>query len=118
MVQLLNCIASTAEGSERCLVLQLHTSSPANLICAYTPKLTASSGSKDKFYDDLAQTIRGLHKKEPLLILGDFNARVGVAHAPWPICLCQFGTGKRSLELCCQQDLCNSNEFFHANPQQ
>ena len=55
-----------------------HPGWPCNLICAYASKLTASPESKDKFYDDLAQTIRGLPEKEPLFILGDFNAR-GVA---------------------------------------
>ena len=44
---------SPTEGSERLLVIQLHTT--ANLTCAYTPTLTASPESKDKIYDDFAQ---------------------------------------------------------------
>ena len=62
-------------------------------------------------------------RKGPLFILGDFNARVGVDHNSWPICLGQFCTGKinengqRLLEFCCHHGLCISNIFFNMKPQ-
>lgn len=67
--------------------------------------------------------IRSVLDKHPLLITGDFNARVGTDHDSWPTCLGKFGTGKmnengqRMLELYCQHELCISNTFFNTKPQ-
>ena len=55
---------------------------------------------------------------ESVLLLVDFNARVGADHASWPRCLGRFGigsineNGKRQLELCTLHDLCITNLFF------
>ena len=56
-------------------------------------KTSHSSGRevKDKFYDDLAATIKKVPEREALFILGDFNARVGADHNSWPTCLGCFG---------------------------
>ncbi|XP_050707118.1 uncharacterized protein LOC126992423 [Eriocheir sinensis] len=121
---LLGTITPPTDGTERILSLQLNTSvGPATLISAYAPTLTSSTEAKDRFYDDLSFTISRVPEKEPLFILGDFNARVGAGYTSWPTCLGHFGTGKmnengqRLLEFCCHHGLCVSNTFFDTKPQ-
>nr|XP_027220778.1 craniofacial development protein 2-like [Penaeus vannamei] len=65
-----------------------------SLISIHAPTLTSSAELKDKFYYDLNAITRSVPDKQTLLIAGDFNARVGTDHDPWPTCLGKFGTGK------------------------
>ena len=75
------------------------------------------------FYENLASIIRNIPSKEQVVVLGDFNARVGADHDSWPSCLGQLGVGKinengqRLLELCTFHDLCITNSFFRTKPQ-
>ena len=75
------------------------------------------------FYENLASIIRNISSKEQVVVLGDFNARVGADHDSWPFCLGQFGMGKmnengqRLLELCTFHDVCITNSFFPTKPQ-
>ena len=109
---------------KRILSLQLHSSvGPVTLISAHAPTLSATTEVKDKFYDDLAATIKKVPEREALFILGDFNARVGADHNSWPTCLGCFGIGKMNengqhfLEFCCYYGLCVSNTFFNTKLQ-
>ena len=38
---------------------------------------------KDKFYDDLDSVISATPRTVKLILLGDFNARVGTEHQTW-----------------------------------
>ena len=56
---LLRSIISPTAGSERILSLQLYSSvGPVTLINAYAPTLSSTTQVEDKFYDDLAATIK------------------------------------------------------------
>ena len=46
-------------------------------VSAYAPTMTNSDDVKDKFYEDLNTLVCSIPKFNKLLILGDFNARVG-----------------------------------------
>lgn len=64
--------------SERVMHIKLNTvTGTIHLISAYAPTLTSSSEIKDAFYSELEDSIKRLPKKHSLIILGDFNARVG-----------------------------------------
>jgi hypothetical protein len=71
----------------------------------------------------LQTVINGIPTQEQLLLLGDFNARVGADHDSWPCCLGHYGSGKinengqRLLELCTLRDMCITNSFFQTKPQ-
>ena len=78
---------------------------------------------KDDFYNQLDSLLGLVPKNEHIILLGDFNARVGADYSAWPSCLGRFGIGKmnengqRLLELCSYHDLCITNTFFQTKPQ-
>ena len=49
-----------------------------SVVCAYAPTAKALPSIKLKFYDDLHDTIDRIPHNDILVMLGDFNARVGV----------------------------------------
>ena len=121
---LLGMVAPCQQGTERLLTLRLHTTTgPAYLISAYAPTLNATMQTKDEFYNQLDSLLSSISKDEHVILLGDFNARVGADYTSWPSCLGRFGTGKlnengqRLLELCSYHDLCITNTFFQTKPQ-
>ena len=121
---LLRMVEPGSGGSEHLLTLRLNsTTGPVTLISVYAPALSAKPGTKDMFYENLASIIRNIPSKEQVVVLGDFNARVGADHNSWPSCLGQFGVGKmnengqRLLELCTFHDLCITNSFVRTKSQ-
>ena len=82
---LLGSIVPPTVRSEIILSLQLHSSAgPVTLISAYAPTLSSTTEVKDKFYDNLAATIKKVPEREALFILRDFHTRVGADHNSWP----------------------------------
>ena len=121
---LLSMIETGINGTERLLSLRLNTTAgPLTLVSVYAPTMSATSDTKDEFYENLAAIISSVPNNEQLVLLGDFNARVGADHDTWPSCLGQFGVGKmnengqRLLELCTYHDLCIANSYFRTKPQ-
>ena len=105
------------QTTECLMLLAINTADgPINLLCAYA--LVASAEVKDAFYSQLDSLIQGISRRENLIILGDFNARVGSDNEAWPNCPGNFGVGKcndngqRLLKLCSFQELCVTNTFF------
>lgn len=99
--------------SERIMVCRLSTDGGfVTVIAAYAPTLTSSPESKDHFYEPLNETVREVRSDDRLLILGDFNARVGQSVTSWPDCLGHHGigsineNGQRLFEFCSRNLLC------------
>uniref|UniRef100_A0A0L8FT94 Endonuclease/exonuclease/phosphatase domain-containing protein n=1 Tax=Octopus bimaculoides TaxID=37653 RepID=A0A0L8FT94_OCTBM len=91
---LLKLVKLNSDGSEWILSLLLHTfDGPVNLISAYAPILYSSQDAKDKFYDQLSMKIQAISNGEQLVLLGDFNTRVGADHDYRLRCLGQYGVG-------------------------
>ena len=65
--------------NERLIKWRLPLSQGRNLtlICAYAPTLLSEETTKYRFYEELTASVRGVDKTDKLIILGDFNARVG-----------------------------------------
>ena len=45
--------------------------------------MTSPDEVKDKFYDDLDSVISAAPRTDKLILLGNFNARVGTDHQTW-----------------------------------
>ena len=121
---LLSMVEPGSSSSEQLLNLHLNTTEgPVTLISVYAPTLSATPDAKDEFYGNLASTIRNIPSTEQLVLLGDFNTRVGADNNSWPSCLDLFGVGKMNenrqwlLELCVFHNLCIINSFFKTKPQ-
>ena len=87
------------------------------LLSIYAPTLQANEQILDSFYGCLRDTIAMTPAADKLILLGDFNARVGNDNQTWNV-LGPFGMGKmnssglRLLELCSEFDLNICNTFF------
>uniref|UniRef100_A0A8D8PW97 Craniofacial development protein 2 n=2 Tax=Cacopsylla melanoneura TaxID=428564 RepID=A0A8D8PW97_9HEMI len=71
-------ITSVYMISERIIAIKIDTK-PINsfVIQCYAPNLDSEQNVKDQFYDDLRQTINHKLFQEVVILLGDFNAKVG-----------------------------------------
>ncbi|XP_022797664.1 craniofacial development protein 2-like [Stylophora pistillata] len=105
--KLVQMVEPGSTKSERIMHIKLNTDlGPTNLLSVYAPTLTSSTDAKDTFYSQLDDAIKHIPNNEVLILLGDFNARVGNDQGSWPDCLGHFGVGKcnengqRLLELC------------------
>ena len=77
LARTLLCSAGDSFGGEK-----RHSSLFMSVVSIYAPTSRASSAVKEKFFHDLQTVLDGLHDNDILLVLGDFNARVGSASRP------------------------------------
>ncbi len=88
------------------------------LISAYAPTLTNPEDVKDRFYEDLETLLSSVNRSDKLILLGDFNARVGRDSAAWEGVIGKSGVGKcnsngmRLLESCSSYGLIITNTIF------
>ncbi len=90
----------------------------ATLISAYAPTLDAEHNIKDDFYRALDAILQKTPATDRLILMGDFNARVGTEHLVWCKVIGQHGVGKmnhnglRLLSLCAEHQLVITNTIF------
>ncbi|RXN37861.1 LINE-1 retrotransposable element ORF2 [Labeo rohita] len=70
-------LISTEKISERIMVAHFAGNPVTTLIIAYAPTEDKSDSEKDKFYEDLQKCTKDIPIHNVLIILGDFNARIG-----------------------------------------
>ena len=84
----------------------------------YAPTLQADPADKDKFYSDLRKLVRNTPANDKVVILGDFNARVGRDSEAWKGVLGKHGVGNCNdngrllLEFCAELQLLITNTIF------
>ena len=106
--------------SERLMKLRipLGKSRYLTVISAYAPTLTSPDEDKEQFYEHLDQVIRSTSQSDKLVVLGDFNARVGRDFSSWEGVLGRHGVGKVNdnglllLSKCAEHSLCITNTLF------
>nr|VZI09796.1 unnamed protein product [Spirometra erinaceieuropaei] len=90
----------------------------ATIISAYAPTMTNPDAVKDKFYEDLHALLATVTKVDKLIVLGDFNARVGTDHTAWRGVLGPHGLRGSNdnvlllLRTCAEHRLTLTNTFF------
>ena len=83
------------DGNERITTLRLQKKKgTTTLVNVYAHTLYADEQVKDVFYSELNLIVSKLPRHDQLVILGDFNSRVGADHESWTPCLGNFGFGK------------------------
>ena len=121
MSTLVNKLDQPPQGiSDRLMTLRLSLKGKkfATLISAYAPTMTNPDEVKEKFYEDLNQVISSVPKQDKLILLGDFNARVGQDHETWAGVLGTQGIGACNdnglllLQTCASHNLLITNTIF------
>ena len=90
----------------------------ATIVSAYALTMTNPDEVKDKFYDDLDSVISATPRTDKLILLGDFNARVGTDHQTWEGVIGTEGIGKCNsnglllLKKCAEHELLITNTVF------
>ena len=88
------------------------------IISAYAPTLGSSDETKEQFYSTLSDIIKDVPSSHKLLLLGDFNARVGMDYDSWENVIGKHGVGRENsngtllLSLCSQHNLMITNTIF------
>ena len=106
--------------SERLMTLRLPLvrDKYCTIISAYAPTLCSDDDVKDSFYNLLDHTVSRIDKRDKLVLMGDFNARVGRDFQMWEGVLGRHGVGKmnsnglRLLTFCTEHELTISNSLF------
>jgi hypothetical protein len=121
--KLLDKIEQPTAVNERIIRLRIPLVSGrfTSVISIYAPTLVSSEDEIVAFYTALSSLLNSIPKEEGIILLGDFNARVGVDFDTWKP-LGHFGIGKMNynglllLQLCTQFDMAITNTFFRQNP--
>ena len=86
------------------------------VIQAYAPSSNAEEAEVERFYEDLQDLLELTLKKDVLLILGDWNAKVGSQETPGVTGKFDFGVrneaGQRLIEFCQENALVIANTLF------
>ena len=90
----------------------------ATFIQVYTPTADSSNDEINSFYNDLQITLNSILKKDYCIILGDFNAKIGIYQPLWKDTMGKFGIGninecsERLLQFCITSKLFVVNTAF------
>ena len=106
--------------SERLMTLRLKLTKNdyATVISAYAPTLDSEEAVKDAFYESLDAVLTETPKSDKIILLGDFNARVGRDNRLWGGVIGKNGLGNvnangvRLLSLCAEHGLTITNTLF------
>ena len=69
-------IADIKPHSDRILEVTLNSRAETTLLYIYAPQSHRPEEEKDQFYTQLSSIISKTNKKGPLIVMGDFNARL------------------------------------------
>jgi len=82
--------------NERMIELQLPLTQNryCTVIPAYAPTMTNSADKTNEFYAQINETLGNISDFDKIILLGDFNARIGINNNTWKNLIGNFGTGK------------------------
>ena len=83
----------------------------ATVLSVYAPTLQAETGVEEAFSHDLHNLLQQVDSKEKLLILGDFNTRVGQDFQLWKGVLGRHGIGNSNDNRCLVLEFCSDHQL-------
>ena len=89
-------LSSLPKGLNDCLMtlsLPLSDKKQLTVISTYAPTMTSPKEVREKFYDDLNTLIKSMPRCDKLILLGNFNARVGTDYKTWSNVIGENGVG-------------------------
>ncbi|VDL93536.1 unnamed protein product [Schistocephalus solidus] len=89
----LPCLPQDINDHLMSLRLPLRGDQFATIISAYASLMTSNDPAKDEFYEDLHALLATVLEEDKLIVLGVFNARIGMDHAAWQGVLGPHGLG-------------------------
>ena len=106
--------------NERLMTLRIHLiqNRCATIISAYTPILDDEYKVKENFYTQLDNVLSSASKQDKVILLGDFDARVGRDYKLWTGTIGKEGVGKVNingtllLTKCAEHDLVITDTIF------
>ena len=123
---LAKAIVDTTFISERIMTIRLKDSvRTTTLIQVYAPcNDSYTEQEKDDFFSELSSTIHSINETDDLIVMGDFNGRVGGRRPPWETYLGPHSdssrecnnNGEHLLNLCVEHGLFLTNTFFKHRP--
>lgn len=118
----IGCIEECWYISSRIVVIRMNTEKQKlNILSIYAPEDNRPKAERELFYDELQDTIYKLPPRQPMIILGDFNARVG--NEVIPGVKQRFNeaavnnNGELMMGLCSFNELRINNTFYGHKPQ-
>uniref|UniRef100_F6UUP3 Endonuclease/exonuclease/phosphatase domain-containing protein n=1 Tax=Monodelphis domestica TaxID=13616 RepID=F6UUP3_MONDO len=90
----------------------------ATIISSDAPTLTSTEETIEQFYSDLSAVLHSVPTNDKLILLGDFNARIGQDHERWKGVLGKHSMGKMNnnglllLSKCSEFELTITNTVF------
>ena len=90
----------------------------ATIVSAYAQTMTYPAEEKERFYESLKATIGRVPSSDKLIVLGDFNARVGRDHETWERVIGHHGMGNENangsllLNMCAEHQLTITNMLY------
>jgi len=91
---------------------------PVNIICiqVYAPTTSVETADTEDFYRSLHSALNETPKKDVLILMGDWNSKIGKREEPGTVRRYGFGhrneARERLLELCEENDLFLANTYF------
>ena len=111
------CVLGYNPINDRIMTIRIH-GNPMNMtvIQAYAPTSASSDEEIQQFYEQLQQTIDGIHKRDILIVTGDFNAKVGARSTNKHV-MGNYGLGDQNERGEMLVDFCQENQFSIINTQ-
>ena len=97
---------------KRILVAEFDGNPKTTVIVVYSPTNCASEDDVEKFYESLRNTISDIPAHNFLMVMGDFNARLGSDHAPYSFHEETNRNGRYMAELLTEFGLLATNTMF------
>ena len=100
------------------MLIRLSGKNYATIVSAYAPTMTYPDEEKERFYESLKATIGRVPRSDKLIVLGDYNARVGRDHETWERVFGHHGIGNEHasgsllLNACAEHQLTITNTLY------